>query len=76
MFKRCSKNLWRFRLETCDLKNFNVKFKTMKNCCRSGPKNKKVFNLPRKFAKLLCILGPIKGFTMRSSCAPYKNCKK
>ena len=56
----------------------------MKNCCRSGPKNKKcvrrsnrkVFNLPRKFAKLRCLLGPIKGFTMRSSCAPYKNCKK
>ena len=56
----------------------------MKSCCRSGPKNKKcvrssnkkVFNLPRKFKKLMCLLGPIKGFTMRSSCAPYKNCKR
>ena len=56
----------------------------MKNCCRSGPKNKKcvrrsnrkVFNLPRKFPKLKCLLGLIKGFTMRASCAPYKNCKK
>ena len=56
----------------------------MKNCCRSGPKNKKcqrasnkkVFNIPRKFSKLMCLMGTIKGFTMRASCAPYKNCKK
>lgn len=55
----------------------------MKNCCKSGPKNrkcvrssnKKVFNLPRKFSLLQCLLGP-RGFTMRASCAPYKNCKK
>lgn len=55
----------------------------MKNCCKSGPKNKKcvrasnkkVFNLPRKFSRLLCLLGA-RGFTMRASCAPYKNCKK
>lgn len=56
----------------------------MKNCCKSGPKNKqcvrrsnqKVFNLPRKFSKLKCILKKIMGFTMRASCAPYKNCRK
>ena len=56
----------------------------VKSCCKAGPKNKKcvrrsnkkVFNLPRKFAKLMCLLGPIKGFTMRSSCAPFKNCKR
>ena len=56
----------------------------MKNCCKSGPKNKqcvrrsnkKVFSLPRKFSKLNCILKKIMGFTMRASCAPYKNCRK
>lgn len=52
----------------------------MKSCSKAGPKNKKcvrasnkkVFTLPRKFSKLMCLLGPIKGFTMRASCAPYK----
>lgn len=53
----------------------------MKNCCKSGTKNtqcvrrsnKKVFSLPRKFN---CLLKKIAGFTMRASCAPYKNCRK
>lgn len=52
----------------------------MKSCQRSGPKNKKcvrtsnkkVFSLPRKFSKLACLFGPIRGFTMRASCAPWK----
>ena len=52
----------------------------MKNCKNSGPKNKKcvrtpnmkIFSLPRKFSKIRCLLGPIKGFTMRASCAPWK----
>lgn len=52
----------------------------MKSCLRAGSKNKKcvrasnkkVFSLPRKFSKLQCLIGPIKGFTMRASCAPYK----
>jgi len=52
----------------------------MKNCLKSGPKNKKcirvsnkkVFSLPRKFSKDKCMRGPIKGFTMRASCAPWK----
>lgn len=56
----------------------------MKSCCQACDKNKKctrssdkkVFILPRKFSKLMCLIGPIKGFTMRASCAPYKNCKK
>lgn len=50
----------------------------------AGPKNKvcirftnkKLFTLPRKFPKKKCLAGPIKGFTMRASCAPYKNCKR
>lgn len=51
-------------------------------CCKSTRKNKKCtrkdgkhFSLQRKFTKKRCIKGPVKGFTMRSSCAPYKFCK-
>ena len=55
----------------------------MKNCRRAGPSNKKcvrksngkVFNLPRKFSKLQCLKGKVRGFTMRASCAPYKKNK-
>ena len=56
--------------------------KTIKNCCRTNNKTKKckrsdgkVFHLPRRFSKKRCIKGPINGFTMRSSCAPFQNCK-
>jgi len=55
----------------------------MKNCCKiknyKSKKciriDKKVFNLPRKFSIKKC-KKKIKGFTMRSSCAPFKYCKK
>ena len=53
----------------------------MKNCCNSTKKSKKcirkdqkIFTLPRKFSKKKC--KHPKGFTMRSSCAPYKYCFK
>ena len=45
-----------------------------KKCARSS--NKKVFSLPRKFNKKTCLRGKVKGFTMRASCAPYKNCMR
>ena len=53
----------------------------MKKCCSSKTSDKecvrksdgKVFELPRRFTKKRCKKG-IKGFTMRSSCAPYKDC--
>ena len=53
----------------------------MKDCCKSTNKDKecvrksdgKTFTLPRRFSKKRCKQG-IKGFTMRSSCAPYKDC--
>ena len=56
----------------------------MKNCCNHSNKDKecfrikdkKKFKLPRKFSKEKCLSRKIKGFTMRSSCAPYKGCKK
>ena len=43
-----------------------------KKCSRSY--DDKVFSLPRRFSKTKCLKGPIKGFTMRASCAPYKDC--
>lgn len=54
----------------------------MKTCCRSNNNDKrcirnsdkKTFKLPRRFSKKKC-KNP-KGFTMRSSCAPYKDCFK
>ena len=55
------------------------------NCCgkiRKGTKkcirlqDSKIFKLPRKFTKQQCIKSKINGFSKRSSCAPYKYCKK
>jgi methionine-S-sulfoxide reductase len=46
--------------------------KNDKICIRSS--DKKSFKLPRKFSRRKC-KNP-KGFTMRASCAPYKDCKR
>lgn len=53
----------------------------MKSCCGSTSndssckrKDGKTFSLPRKFSKSKC--KKPKGFTMKSSCAPYKYCNK
>ena len=54
----------------------------IKSCCDelSGEKecmrisDGKIFKLPRKFSKKKCLSG-VKGFTMRSSCAPYNDCR-
>lgn len=46
--------------------------KRNKKCIRS--KDKKIFDLPRRFTKKRCMTKPIHGFSMRSSCAPYKFC--
>jgi len=54
---------------------------TLKNCCKTTKKDKsckrssdgKKFTLPRKFSKKQC--KNQRGFTMKASCAPYKNCK-
>ncbi len=53
----------------------------LRNCCNTRKYTKKcirksdsrIFSLPRRFTKKRCAEG-IKGFTMRSSCAPYANC--
>ena len=55
----------------------------MRNCCQSTKIDNKCkritdgkeFDLPRKYSKKRC-MSKIAGFTMRSSCAPYKGCKK
>jgi uncharacterized protein (DUF2237 family) len=53
------------------------------DCCKATKNNKKcmrktdkkIFKLPRKFSKKKCA-DKKKGFTFRSSCAPYKDCFK
>jgi hypothetical protein len=46
-----------------------------KSCVRKS--DKKEFNIEkRRFSKKACLTKPIKGFTMKSSCAPYKDCAK
>lgn len=47
--------------------------KTQRKCRRK--KDGKIFDLPRKFSQRKC-KGRKKGFTMRSSCAPYKGCNR
>lgn len=57
--------------------------KPVVNCCKHTrkhkkcirKKDKKVFSLPRRFSRKRCSK-KIRGFTMKSSCAPYKYCKK
>jgi hypothetical protein len=56
----------------------------MIDCCKHGRRSKKctrkkdskLFTLPRRFSKTKCTTQPIKGYSMKSSCAPYKYCKK
>jgi len=57
--------------------------KKLIDCCKSKKNtsvcvrnsDKKVFTIKnRRFSKERCIGGPVRGFTMRSSCAPWKDC--
>jgi hypothetical protein len=58
--------------------------KKTKSCCYHGKKDKKcrrksdnkIFKLPRKHDREICLSRDIKGFSMKSSCAPYIDCKK
>jgi hypothetical protein len=57
--------------------------KSLPDCCSTKTglcqrhTDKKPFDLTgRKYTKKECTTEPIKGFTMRASCAPYKSCKK
>lgn len=56
-----------------------------KDCCKITDDNietecyrksdSKFFSLPRKFSKKRCLNGRVNGFTMRSSCAPFLECR-
>lgn len=46
--------------------------KTAKKCRR---KDGKTFKLPRRFSKKRC-MSKVRGYSMKSSCAPYNHCKK
>jgi hypothetical protein len=54
------------------------------DCCTANSNKKwctdkttgKVFKLPRKFSKAACTKGPVRGFTMRASCTPYRGCSR
>jgi hypothetical protein len=55
----------------------------MKDCCNHGKNDKicrtkkRTYKLPRKFTKKQCTpYKKVKGFSKRSSCSPYKECKK
>ena len=52
----------------CDL---NPKTEKTRKRCKT--KEGRIFELPRRFQKSKCAQG-VKGFTMKSSCAPYKYC--
>ena len=65
------------------LNNYKIKGGTKYvDCCNHTEKDnkcqdkctKKVYSLPRRFTKEDCTTKEVKGFTMRSSCTPYKNC--
>ena len=43
-----------------------------KKCTRQS--DKKIFTLPRRFTRKRCLSNKVRGFSMRSSCAPYKDC--
>ena len=55
------------KISCCKIKDNNTKYK------KCIGKNGKIFNLPRKFSKKQC--KNIRGFSMKSSCAIYKNVK-
>ena len=56
----------------------------MIDCCKAQNKTKKcirmqdnkIFSFPRRFTKKRCLSGKVRGFTMKSSCAPFKFCNK
>ena len=52
------------------MKDCCIHHKTARQCKRSS--DNKIFKLPRRFTRKQCMKP--RGFTMRSSCAPYKDC--
>ena len=66
------------------MKGGEKKNKTIKiqNCCNHNKKakqcktKKRTFKLPRRFSRKKCLTQKIRGFSMKSSCTPYLNCKR
>ena len=57
-------------VDCCKIKN-----KTTEMICKRTS-DSKIFKLPRRFSKKDCLAKEIKGFTMKSSCAPFKECRR
>lgn len=86
LLKRNSYRVDKHVLDEYKVKEIKLPKKVNKNsvdCCKSGKNtsvcmrktDKKLFTIKnRRFSKKRCIEGPVRGFTMRSSCAPWKNC--
>lgn len=59
-----------------------MKTRKINSCCKATKTSKckrkdgKVFKLPRRFSRKACLTKKVRGFSMKSSCAPYKYCKK
>ena len=61
-----------------------TQIKRIQSCCAPSlysrlcmrKKDNKIFTLPRRFSKDKCMKTRKKGFTMRSSCSPYRDCKR
>jgi hypothetical protein len=62
-------------MKDCCKIRYSEKAKKKSLKCKRKSDNK-IFDLPRKFTRKQCLTKKIKGFTMRSSCAPFKDCKK
>lgn len=73
--------VWSLHNKTSDYIYIRTFFFRMRNCCEALPTDKacvrtsdqKIFDLPRKHSLQSCQRG-VRGFTKRSSCAPYKDC--
>ena len=74
MKKNNNKTRSKIKSQPKKIKSCCTHTKTDKKCIRT--KDKKVFNLPRKVDREICLSRDIKGFSMKSSCAPYKDCSR
>ena len=62
------------------LSKFSIK---IQNCCNHNKKiqnnvntKKRTFKLPRRFSRKKCLTQKRRGFSNKSSCTPYLNCKR
>ena len=66
---------WRKTIDCCDFERPTEEiYKDSWSQSKICKTKKRTFKLPRRFSRKKCLTRPIKGFSMRSSCAPYKQC--